>query len=773
MKKIVLISFVFFLHCFVTQAQIIPERIGQTPGGAGYLVNWDEAGNKLIVGCGTSIWVYDMSNPHHPVIVAKRPLTGIVNETSLYGSVLFAAATHDGVYALDYNSPSLNILAHYNMKEMGDTAAYDLCRSNDTLYIADNFKVRVLKYTGSNFVKTGSFGGPSSYAVSRRGQYLAVANQATLLSQGNVSVYSVSNLNVAVAVWSSTIIPFVQDVQFADLSDNIIYVCGGPANLFFTKSYFVALNFTGSSISLADTFAITGGIPGIAQLNIMNMDSRNDTLFLVTTAAWDGTLPVYTYIPVIDATGLPSDTMRKIGQVTPGLWHFDVALMHGTPYIAMSSEWLGVLLSDVSQLHPMDTIGFLETGGWCTNNRISNGLLWACQEGYGQVAYNPDSLLYSAGYFTNSVRMHIFDLGNHYFSSDVAFLNDSLMMLNSSEIYNLTPWQSGGQPQPAYDMGKPWMVRMSKVNTAGGLLMAATFQNLEQKRWITLFDPFDVVGNYHNIDIDSTFSDPGGLAVHDDTVYYGKSFGDIRYLCAQKAGAGGFTFLDTIRLTMQIPFPPFDHEVHSISVENGVIAVAYGPQIAWFRWNNNQLEEQAMYYNSKQVATGIVLKNNLLYVADKFYGLQIYDISSGSSAVMVAVARGTGGWKNLYGSSSVSLAPDGTIFLSDFHAGVLMYRAYDTTLASVRKQGANTEIVLFPNPVTGNELNVIVSAAEAGSLQIEIRDMYGRLCAYQNSLRFVQGNNRFTIPMPALSKGLYLLTAVFNKEKISRTFVKL
>lgn len=114
-------------------------------------------------------------------------------------------------------------------------------------------------------------------------------------------------------------------------------MCGGPGDIFFSKSSLFALQLSGNTLTPSDTFTVTGGIPGYAQMNIMNLDSRNDTLYVVTTAAYDITTLPFAYMPIIDATGLPNDTMKKIGIVVPGLWHFDATLMDGTPYIAMAS----------------------------------------------------------------------------------------------------------------------------------------------------------------------------------------------------------------------------------------------------------------------------------------------------------------------------------------------------------------------------------------------------------------------------------------------------
>ncbi len=102
MKNVLLLMSVTFAYLCSAQITNV-ERIGQTPGGAGFNVNWDSTGQQLIVGCGTSVWVYDCYDTSNYHIIAKRPLLGMINETDLFGEVLFVAATHDGIWALDYN----------------------------------------------------------------------------------------------------------------------------------------------------------------------------------------------------------------------------------------------------------------------------------------------------------------------------------------------------------------------------------------------------------------------------------------------------------------------------------------------------------------------------------------------------------------------------------------------------------------------------------------------------------------------------------------------
>jgi len=733
MKKIycnLLIVFTLMLsfHCVKSQVQNL-NVIGQTPGGAGYHVNWDEANQKLIVGAGCNIHVYDMQNPASPQLIARRPLLGPIVETDLLGNVLFVAATRDGVYALDYTSPNLDILDHYYMKEMGDSGAYGMCRSNDTLYIADFYKVRMLKFnTATNELSfISSFGGPRAFGVDRRGNHIAVVGQSVpLVSTGFAEVYSISNLNTPVAQWSGNLLDVVMAVQFADSRDDIFYVCGGPGDILFHTSNFFAIQFNGTGLTVLDTFKITGGIPGIAQFNIINMDSRNDTLFIATTASYDPLNLPWCRLFVLDATNLPADTMEVIGTIGAGLWHFDVALMNGTPYAAIASEWGGVLITDVSQLNFLDTLLLIPTGGWNKNNRVWGNQLWACMEGYGLVVYDIDSLLFENGFWCDSELLHLqtFSFPGHFFSSDVEFINDTLIILNTSKVYNIKPWLQGGEPLLQFDMNRNGMVKIMKMHTNSGLLIVTSgggfdMASLSNKYWLQIYNPFDASNNYAPLFSDTTNNSYTGFTVSNDTVYYGKKHGNTWFLMAAKVENDQVTLIDSIQLSVLIPILGW-HDLAGVSAENGIIAAAYGKNLALFKWDSNKLTEISYAYLHQRTAVGVQLRNKYMYVVDKFFGVKIYDISNNtiSNTNPVAQARGSGGWMNPFGSNNITVAADGRIYLSDFLAGVIIIEAWDTTYISNLPEHITTqsnELHIYPNPSTGS---ITIEMNETASIMI-------------------------------------------------------
>jgi hypothetical protein len=412
---------------------------------------------------------------------------------------------------------------------------------------------------------------------------------------------------------------------------------------------------------------------------------------VVTTAAYNSTTLPFSYMPIIDATGLPNDTMKQIGFVVPGLWHFDCALMDGTPYIAMSSEWCGVLISDISQLQPDDTLGLLETGGWCMGSKIRHDTLWAFHEGYGLVAYKLDSLYYHNGYMTQSKLLHIY----RQFVTDFDFLNDSLIILSSGygDIYNIKPWLSGGSPVLADSLGVGNNVQVKLMQTDTGPRLITGWNNiLSPPEAVFLLDPFSPGHPRPVLDSIQVRSSLYSLCISNDTLYCGIKTNNSYFLAAYKVSGDAFTLIDSIGAP---------GEINSIAAENNIVAIATNMNLKWYSLNNGVFTELGAFFDWYINPIGIKLKNHLLYVADKFNGLKIFSLAQAPQATLVAKCRGTGGFKNLYGSGRVDVGTDGQIYLSDFHAGIIIIEAYDSTLADIDENPASDlipRIVIYPNP---------------------------------------------------------------------------
>ena len=708
MKFFLIFLFGSVVTCY-SQVDIL-ESVGQTPGGAGYHVNYDSASQRLFVGCGTSIWIYDTQDTANYHVIARRPLLGMVNETDLYGDILFVAATHDGVWALDASSDTLTPIAHYEMT--GDSAAYDLWRTNDTLYIADGKQVRMLKFDSTNsFTRLTTFGPDNSFCVARKGTYVAVGAQG--IPHGTVMVYQYDNLEVPLAMWQNNNVWNLQDIQFGDLRDDIIYVCGGAQNLLFTASYFYALHYDSIFLSAVDSFSVPG-IIGFAQANINNMDSQNDTLFISTGAGLNNLFQ--TIVPVYDATGLPDTNMVHLANIRPGLWHFDVARMHGTPYLAMSSEWLGVLVSDVSQLQPEDTLGLLETGGWCQRAYIRGDTLWACMRGYGLVAYELDSLFYQAGYMNDPTILHIFT----QFVGDMAFINDSLILLSNGEFYNLMPWFHGGIPEQTGNIGVGTETIRTIQTNVGTRIVAGLGNLLLPLRQIAIYDPYDSLHGYPILDIDSTNSDVNGLLISGDTIFCGKKVENTFYLAMFRVVNDSLILLDTVASP---------GEISGISRDGSTVAISCGRfWFAWYYVDGNTLVPIGTHFDWYINPQGIYLKNNLVYVADKFFGMSIYQLTEPPEATLIAECRGTEGWKNLFGSTNITVGPEGMIYLSDFQAGVIIIEPYDTTLIPIfeTESLSSNGLTAVPNPFASTTQIYIPSKQKLTGVKVDLYTLQGR-----------------------------------------------
>ena len=758
MKRLIFTFFFLFLS-FLLSAQVKElNRLGQTPGGFGWHVNYDSASKRLFVGCGTSVWIYDASNTTSAQtikVIAKRPLLGTINDLSLSGNILFAAATHDGVYALDATSDSLTVIAHYLMPN--DSGAYHMWRTHDTLYVANSQKVNVLKYSLGSFTPITTFGITGAYCVTGKGNYIAVGSQS--LSKGTIAVYNKNNLATPFFTWQYNKIWDVQNLQFADRRNDVLYICGGPEDLFFSKSNLFAIQFTGSSVTAIDSFTVSGGILNYAQMDIINLDSRNDTLFVATTAAFNSTTFPYCYAAIIDASHFPADTLHQIGFYVPGLWHFDVALMKGTPYVATSSEWLGVCINNISHLQPGDTLGFLETGGYGIKSQIKHDTLWVAQEGYGLAAYKLDSLYYRNGYMRKSMIFHVF----RQFVTDFDFINDTLIVMTSSygDIYNIKPWLSGHAPVLADSLGKGSIESVRTIHTNTGIRVIAGWNNtLSPPESILLYDPFSSTHPHPVLDSIQTRCSAYQLAVSNDTLYCDHMFNNKYYLAAYRIYNDSFRLIDTIAVP---------GEITSIAADNGNVAIGCTDNLVWYKLTGSTFVQEGTYFNWYIRPQGLVLKNNKLYVADKFYGMEVFSLASVTSATLVAECQGTMGWTTLFGSNNVDVGDDGTIYLADQHAGIIVIEPFDTTLTGIIGHATingNSNIEIFPNPAS-DKLILMWNNNANENANVSIYDITGQLL-YSDKIN----SSSMDIDIHNLPNGLYILTLKDSKAVMEKKFIK-
>ncbi len=142
MKLIITIS--LFLTILTSTSQVTLDKIGQTPGGSGFHVNYDSNTKRLFVGCGGSVRMYDATHEDSLILIGHRPFFSLINETYIDGNILYVAANHDGFWALDITQPEMPILGHYPTG--GDSAAFDIDIYNDTLYFTNRYKAIELTF---------------------------------------------------------------------------------------------------------------------------------------------------------------------------------------------------------------------------------------------------------------------------------------------------------------------------------------------------------------------------------------------------------------------------------------------------------------------------------------------------------------------------------------------------------------------------------------------------------------------------------------------------
>jgi len=716
MKYFSIFLALLFLGNSLHSQPITLKTIGQSPGGSAFHVNYDESNNLLYAGNGTSIWLYDAANPEDLKLIAKRGLKGLVQHTSRINNVLFVAAARDGLWALDINTKTLDVIAHYPLEDV--FSAYGLFIDNDTIYLANNRKVEILTFDEEiGFVYHTSFGVNNSVCIAKRGEYIAVGSRGPFLN-GRVNVFHVSNLNNPISTWISNHLVNIYNIRFADLRDDIIYVCAGSSNGGLTGR-FIALQLNNNKLELIDEFTMQG-VLGIAQCNIINMDSRNDTIFLATTACLEYVPMPETSVAILDASNLPDGSLKHIGHIQPGLWHFDVALLgDNKSYLAIASEWYGIWISGLSDLsNPYDTVGIFPTGGWGKRSYVFGDTLWGCMEGYGLAAYKIDSLLHINGHVENPEIFHVFE----QFVNDFTFVDDTLIFLskwnNKYEVYNIAPWLKGGEPQHLGHFsgtGSFFAQSIATVETNVGtrVICGHSSGNIE------FIDPYDIP-YWNGISSTNVGIDIREIIVCNDTVWTGAKINNTNAIAAYKAEN------DSLKLLFYAQTPGV---ANKIAKDGNMIAAACEYNgVSYYYYDNN-----GIYFlnnvSENLNAVDCYLKNNYLYVADKLEGLKIYDINNQYNEELVATCIGSGGFYNQFGSSAIKVANDGRIFLTDYNGGIYIIEAFDKSLNSFNNpvfKNNNKRFTIYPNP-TKSGFSIDESVSE-----VYIYDITGKKIAKEN-----------------------------------------
>ncbi|MBN2541934.1 hypothetical protein JXI42_03630 [bacterium] len=706
-------------------AESAPERLdllGQVSGGAGFTVEYKDG--RLYAGCGSSILVFDATDPAEEIILARRDFLSIMTRIIVRDdTLLFVGVNHDGIYALDGTEPDLPILAYTPMPDHDHWVADFELTPPDTLWLSDMKGLRKLHFNGSSFIELESyFEGRKVAGIAIRDTFMAVCTRE--IFSGHVELYSIAQGRMEpIYIFNDPRLTLVQDVQFADLRDDIIYVLGGSPNIG-VNGDFIALQFDSDSLFEVARHTFSG-IPIYAQTCVMNMDSRNDTLFLATMAGmyWPPA-PDTSWIdcPVLDGTLLP-DTLPIIAHIIPGLWYFDVALHDELPALAIGSEWLGIYWADISDLSArFDTIAFHRTGGWGHKSLLRGDTLWLAWRGGGVGIFDVSDP-------TRPIQLEVI-LGQ--FATDVAILDSIVCVARGSQFrfHNLAPWHRGFEiekidsfwpPRVLFENHTCYSVITMETDVGARFLCGTTESGLD------LIDPLDLP------DVESR-----GLLFENQDPLAMECSGDTLFMVTSETLFVAIISHDSANVLTRYPVPG---PAYGLCREGEFVAVMCQTAGAyWFNFTGDSLILLGTWDPVRE-ARMVEYRDSLLYAPCSSEGLYILDIWHSPEPETLAWFPGTGGWEFLdFGTSHVTFNEEGMIFLTDFHGGCFILEAYDrhSLIGEIGEiKPDNFQVSCYPNPFNSSVkiaivgvLNLSLEALAKGDLtplQADIYDINGRL----------------------------------------------
>ncbi len=767
--RIVLFSLVLSLE-FINASPDTLELMGQVPGGSGWHTVYKDG--RLYAGVGTSIWVYDASDPTDDSVVAKRALRSLAfNIVVTDDTTIFVAANHDGLYALDGTLPDLPILAYIPMSDHNHIAFDMEFVEPDTLWFTDYKSLKKLRFNWDSFEEIGTYLEDKTLSgIAIRGSIMAVCVREIL--RGGIELYDISSGEPEfLCEFKSGNLWSVEDVHFADLRDDILYVCGGSSDLFGFTGIFLALQYDGDSLYEVGRYTIPG-IPGFASAYILNMDSRNDTLFLATMAGLyfpPPPDPPWTDCPVLDGNCLP-DSMPVIGHILPGLWFFDVALHDSLPALAIASEWLGIVWMDISDLgFDEDTIAVHRTGGWGHKCYVWNDTLWLMWKGYG------------VGIFDIADPSEPIQIGEivKQFGTDMVRIDTlAFVALAGSHlgVYNLAPWHRGGEIEEITNFNPgAYIVATALVETDAGTKLACG----SPAGGIYLINPFELP----DLEVEE-------VLFPENSISEILSYGDTIFV------AGGDTcYIAVITGDSVNVLSSFVVEDTALGIcrDDDFVAVACGLRgVFWYEFAGDTILPMG-HWNTSVPVNDVFYRDSLLYASCSSKGLFVLDIWNADTTEILATFPGSGGWETQhFGTQSITLDDDGNIYLCDFHAGCFFLRAFADTISLVMDKIIYPScicITAYPNPFNSS----VAITAPAGA-ELEIYDLRGnvvyKLSSVPNSSgrekqdtlplvegRAIQSSGVMTIiwtPEPSISSGIYFAKATMeNGRMVSKKIVYL
>ncbi|MBN1755189.1 T9SS type A sorting domain-containing protein [bacterium] len=729
------------------------DLISSVPGAACNCVEY--AHGRLYVGAGNTFFVYQANDPANMELLGYQNFVSLITHIIVReDSMVFVGANHDAIYAVDCSEPGFPVRARYRMPNTNQYVSDLELTPPDTLWLSDNNSLKKMLFEGDTFTVIEQYLTLSRIAgAGFRDSLAAVTRRALLL--GYVDLYNRSGGGFThICTFSDSSLKQVFDVYFADTRDDILYVMGGSSNAGLTSTFF-ALQLIDDSFHVvySDTFV---GIPGFSAACIMKMDSRNDTLFLVTMAALSEGEGTWSTCPVMDATCLP-DSLPTLCNLIPGLWFFDVAIHDSLPALAIASEWVGVLWTSFADLSVRDdTIRTYPTGGWGMHSYVFGGdTLYIAMEGYGVGIYD----------VTDKTAPEFIGRIPGEFALDLAFLDSILCLAKSEKFYffNLAPWWDGGEIEPLDTFAIPavmWETHaalcMDFLFLESGTLLALG-QNDEGVNIVDLDDIPDIYSHalfYNNtspVDI-HCFGDTMFILM-DDSLHIARYLGD------------SLQDIFNYRLT---------GEGKALCREGNLLAIACAMAgVFWYNWTGDSLIEIGSWGLFMGVQD-VGYFDSLLYLACGNSGLYVLDIGDYPPADNVGWFPGTQGWQNIqYGCQSVSFGPDSTLYLSDFHAGCFLLEPFNRPVIMVEDRTPqitrNLNIEIYPNPFNTQCLISMLPGSE-----IKIYNLNGKIVdvinpispAKQSGTGFVTWN-----PNSNISSGVYIVSILTEHQEIKRKVV--
>jgi len=93
-------------------------------------------------------------------------------------------------------------------------------------------------------------------------------------------------------------------------------------------------------------------------------------------------------------------------------------------------------------------------------------------------------------------------------------------------------------------------------------------------------------------------------------------------------------------------------------------------------------------------------------------------------------------------------------------------------VGSIGNNPDSSVLQCYPNPATGNTVNVALILPGAALVQYNVSNIYGNV-VYQYQLQGLAGNNVITIPLQTLADGQYFIDIIYNNQHYHSVFQKL